>query len=148
MASSKHEGGATPESLKPSHFERLAKFRRGLRQFLSSSEVITQARGVTTQQYQAMLEIKANANSELSVGNLAEAMLMQHHGAVQLADRLQEAGLVVRRRSPTDARSVLLSLTPSGDALAKQLVADHLRELRKCEPLLASSLRQLRRIEE
>jgi DNA-binding MarR family transcriptional regulator len=134
--------------LKPSHFERLARFRRGLRQFLSSSEVIAQTHGVTTQQYQAMLEIKAHADGEVSVGDLAESMLMLHHSAVQLADRLQEAGLITRRRSPTDGRSVLLSLTPAGDTLVAELAADHLRELRKCEPLLARSLWQLRRVEE
>jgi DNA-binding MarR family transcriptional regulator len=136
------------EDLKPTHFERLAKFRRGMRQFLSSSEFIAQARGVTTQQYQAMLEIKAHPAGELSVGDLAEGMLMQHHSAVQLADRLQDAGLIERRRSPSDARSVLLTLTAEGDTVVTQLVAEHLLELRRCEPLLASSLRQLRRIEE
>jgi len=133
--------------LKPAHFERLARFRRGLRQFLSSSEIIAQTHGVTTQQYQAMLEIKAHADGEVSVGDLAEGMLMQHHSAVQLADRLQEAGLIARRRSPTDARSVLLSLTAVGEALVAELAAAHLQELRKCEPLLARSLWQLRRIE-
>jgi DNA-binding MarR family transcriptional regulator len=136
------------EDLKPSHFERLANFRRGMRQFLASSEVIARDRGVTTQQYQAMLEIKAKSGGEVSVGDLAEGMLMQHHSAVQLADRLQEAGLVTRRRAPTDARSVLLALTPKGNAVVSQLAAEHLRELRRCEPLLASSLKQLRRIED
>ncbi|HEY2481932.1 MAG TPA: MarR family transcriptional regulator [Caulobacteraceae bacterium] len=148
LPSSKRAPAIAAEDLKPSHFERLARFRRGMRQFLSSSEVIAQTRGVTTQQYQAMLEIKARPDGEVSVGDLAEGMLMQHHSAVQLADRLQDAGLVERQRSPTDARSVLLTLTPAGDALVTQLVAEHLRELRRCEPLLANSLRQLRRIEE
>jgi DNA-binding MarR family transcriptional regulator len=148
LASTKHDRGVTAETLKPWHFERLARFRRGMRQFLASSAVITEASGVTTQQYQAMLEIKAHADGQMSVGELAEGMLMQHHGAVQLADRLQEAGLIARQRSPADARSVLLTLTPVGEALVTQLVADHLRALRRCEPLLASSLRQLRRIEE
>ncbi|MGH7022670.1 MAG: MarR family winged helix-turn-helix transcriptional regulator [Caulobacteraceae bacterium] len=134
-------------TLRPLHFERLAGFRRGLRRFLASSEAITQVSGVTAQQYQALLEIKARAERSTTVGDLAEAMIMQHHSAVQLADRLQEAGLIARSRSPNDARSVLLGLTPEGDALVTRLVADHLGELRKCEPILAESLRQLRRIE-
>jgi DNA-binding MarR family transcriptional regulator len=125
---------------------RLATFRRGLRRFLASSEAITGASGVTSQQYQALLEISAAGAELISVGDLAQGLLIQPHGAVQLADRLQDAGLVERRRSAADARQVLLALTAKGEALLALLADDHLQALRRCEPLLAGVLSDLRKI--
>jgi DNA-binding MarR family transcriptional regulator len=42
---------------------------------------------------------------------LADQMLLQHHGAVQLVDRLCKAGLARRIHSAKDRRSVLVVLT-------------------------------------
>ena len=80
------------------------------------------------------------------IRELAEQMLLQHHGAVQLVDRLAAAGLVERRNSATDGRSVLVTLTGRGGVLLERLAAAHIKELLKQEPLLAESLRRLRQI--
>lgn len=130
-------------ALDPSLYEGLARFRHALRQFLAFSEVATEAEGVTAQQYQAMLVIKTQAEGAVMIGDLAEEMLLQHHGAVQLIDRLARAGLVERRRSEDDHRIVLANLTEEGAARLERLAAHHSRELLKYEPLLAESLRRL-----
>jgi DNA-binding MarR family transcriptional regulator len=78
------------------------------------------------------------------VKDLADQMLLQHHGAVQLIDRLVKAGLVERRRSPTDGRSVLVAMTAKGERLLGHLAATHIKKLLKQELLLAKSLKQLR----
>jgi DNA-binding MarR family transcriptional regulator len=80
------------------------------------------------------------------IKDLADEMLLQHHGAVQLIDRLVRAGLAERRHSPTDGRSVLVAMTAKGESLLEHLAATHIQELLKQEPLLAESLRQLRRM--
>ena len=58
-----------------------------------------------------------------------------------MVDRLVAGGLVQRSHSPTDGRSVLVSLTAKGAALLEHLAAQHVKELLKQEPLLAESLR-------
>jgi hypothetical protein len=45
----------------------LAGFRRGLRRFLAASEKISREAGVTSQQYQMLLAIKAAGSSELAM---------------------------------------------------------------------------------
>ncbi len=126
------------------HYRGLAGFRLALRRFLAASEAISKAGGVTQQQYQALLAIKTWPEAAMMIRDLADQLLLTHHAAVQLVNRLESAKLVERRRSPNDGRSVLLGLTPPGEALVDVLSAQHLNELLRQEPLLARSLRRLR----
>jgi DNA-binding MarR family transcriptional regulator len=125
----------------------LAGFRLALRQFVSASESISRAGGVTQQQYQALLAIRAWPDGPMHVGDLAGQLLLTHHAAVQLIDRLESAGLALRTPSPDDRRSVLLSLTPAGRERVEELAAQHLEQMQAQEPLLTESLRRLRRIQ-
>lgn len=127
-------------------FRGLAGFRRGMRQFLSASEKISRAAGVTPQQYQVLLAIKAADSSQLAMKDLAEELLLAPHAAVQLMDRLEKAGLAERRPSERDRRFVFVALTPSGDALINDLGERHLEEMLRQEPQLRSSLNRLRRM--
>jgi DNA-binding MarR family transcriptional regulator len=127
-------------------YEGLAGFRYALRRFLAFSEVVTSAAGITPQQYQALLVIKIAPGAAVMIKDLADQLLLQHHGAVQLIDRLVKAALAERRHSPTDGRSVLVAMTAKGEKLLEDLAATHVRELLKQEPLLAESLKQLRRM--
>jgi DNA-binding MarR family transcriptional regulator len=129
------------------YYESLAEFRLVLRRFLAFSEAETREAGVTSVQYQAMLAIKTYPGGTMMIRDLAEQMLLQHHGAVQLVDRLARAALVTRVPSPTDRRGVLVGLTPDGEALLERLAALHRRELLRHERLLADSLRRLREID-
>jgi DNA-binding MarR family transcriptional regulator len=131
-------------ALDASLYQGLAGFRFALRRFLAFSEAVTSAAGVTSQQYQALLVIKSSSDGAVMVKDLADQMLLQHHGAVQLVDRLVKADLVERRHSPADGRSVLVAMTAKGELLLEHLASAHIKELLKQEPLLAESLRQLR----
>lgn len=133
-------------SLDAERMEGLAGFRYALRRFLSASEQISRAAGVTQQQYQAMLAIRSKPEGAMSMKELAEQLLLTHHAAVQLVDRLGKAGLAERERSAEDRRSVRLKLTSHGDALVDQLAGQHLEEILRQEPLLSRSLRQLKKI--
>ena len=124
-------------------YQGLAGFRMALRQFLAVSEVISRAAGVTAQQYQALLAIGCGPEA-MTMKDLAEQLLLQPHAAVQLVDRLAKAGLVERSPSPTDGRSVLLTLTAAGERLLELLAEQHLREMLKQEPHLSKSLRRIR----
>ncbi|HEX3995891.1 MAG TPA: MarR family transcriptional regulator [Acetobacteraceae bacterium] len=128
-------------------YESLAGFRFALRRFLAFSEAATRAAGVTAWQYQAMLAIKTHPNGAIVIRELADQMLSQHHGAVQLVDRLCKAGLARRTYSVKDRRTVLVVLTAKGARLLGRLASAHKNELMRYETLLAESLTRLRNIE-
>jgi DNA-binding MarR family transcriptional regulator len=133
-------------TLDPDRYFPLASFRHAMRRFLAASETISREAGVTPQQYQAMLAIAAWPDNAMSVKDLSEELLLTHHAAVQLVDRLAKAGLAQRAPSSTDRRSVELSLTPSGANLLDHLANLHLAEMLRREPALSASLRRLRKL--
>jgi DNA-binding MarR family transcriptional regulator len=118
-----------------------------MRRFLSLSEAAVSEAGVTSQQYQALLVIKVAPSGQIMVRELADQMLIQHHGAVQLVDRLSTAGLVLREPSEEDRRSVLVGLTAQGEELVERLAKIHLKGMLANERLLVESLARLRRLE-
>jgi DNA-binding MarR family transcriptional regulator len=132
-----------------SDYEALAAFRHALRRFVVFSEGAAAAEGVPPQQHQALLAIKGHPSGEaISIGELAESLVIRHNTAVELSDRLDAAGLVTRRQSTEDRRRMLLSLTPKADAVLAQLSATHLDELRQITPLLIDLLRRFQPLDE
>lgn len=130
----------------PGPYLGLSEFRYALRRFLAASEEISRAGGVTQQQYQVMLAIKAGETGPMTIRDLAEQLLLTHHAAVQMVDRLARAGLVARTPSPSDRRVVLPRLTDKGETLLADLATRHLAELLRQEPLIRRSLDQLKRL--
>ena len=133
-------------SVDPSVYEDLAAFRLALRRFLAFSETVTAAAGVTAQQYQALLVVKTHLGGPIMIRDFADQMLLQPHGAVQMVDRLVAKGLAERSHSPTDGRSVLVSLTSKGSETLERLALLHVKALLEQKPLLAQSLKRLREI--
>lgn len=133
-------------ALSQSQFEGLAGFRLALRRFLAFSDVAARKAGVTSQQYQAMLVIRAHPDRRVLIKDLADQMQVRHNSAVQLVDRLVGAGMAERLADPADRRAVRVALTDQGESVLESLAAAHLPELLKHETLLADSLRRLRRI--
>ena len=121
--------GKTGETLETEQYQALARFRYALRAFLAFSERATRKSGITTQQYQALLAIKASPNEALLVGELAEQLLLKHNNTVQLVDRLSEAGLVRRNPSRNDRRAVIVTLTARGETKLAGLACVHFHEL-------------------
>jgi DNA-binding MarR family transcriptional regulator len=109
----------------------LADFRYEVRRYLNFSERAARARGVEPHQHQALLALKGlPAGAKATVGVLAERLQIQHHSAVELADRLVQRGFLRRTRSEADRREVLLHLTPSGETIVWELSLPHRAELR------------------
>ena len=132
------------EPLRDEDFAGLAGVRLGLRRFLAFSEAAVKSAGITSQQYQAMLAIKTRPNETMAIKDLAQQLLLTHHATVQLVDRLCKAELVVRAPSPSDRRSVLVSLTDHGEQVLDSLATQHLGEMLRQEPQLTDSLKRLR----
>ncbi|MNE63728.1 DNA-binding transcriptional repressor MarR [compost metagenome] len=90
-----------------------------------------------------MLVIRTAAGGQIRMRELSEQMLMRAHGAVQLVDRLANAGLVERKPSQTDKRSILIELTPDGRRLLQDLARIHVKGLLENQALLVESLGKL-----
>ncbi|MGH8288620.1 MAG: MarR family winged helix-turn-helix transcriptional regulator [Steroidobacteraceae bacterium] len=93
-------------------YRTLSEFRYLIRHFLEFSEMGAAKSGLTTRQHQALLMIKSFPRDDHpTVGEIAERLCIQHHSAVELADRMVKCGLILRGHDADDRRLVRLSLT-------------------------------------
>ena len=67
-----------------------------------------------------------------TIGYLAQRLRIQHHSAVELVDRLVEAGLIVARTRPRGPSAGPPRVTASAEQHLATLSASHLQELRRC----------------
>ncbi|HEX2363927.1 MAG TPA: helix-turn-helix domain-containing protein [Bradyrhizobium sp.] len=130
----------------PVDYETLARFRYGLRRFLAFSEAEANRSGLTAQQYQALMAIRGfSVRDPVSIGDLADYMLIRHHTAVELVDRMVKLKVISRSIDPSDGRRVLLQLTREGERRLRRLYSVHLQELRTLGPTLAKMLKLFQR---
>jgi DNA-binding MarR family transcriptional regulator len=112
-----------------------------IRCFLEFSEVAAVRAELTSRQHQALLMIKGAPEGILpTIGYLAERLRVQHHSAVELVDRLAEAGLITREPDAVDRRRVQLKLTRAAETRLGRLSASHLDELQRLRPALLQLL--------
>jgi DNA-binding MarR family transcriptional regulator len=128
------------KKLSDADYVHLAEFRYALRCFLEFSEIAAAGQGLTPQQHQALLVIRASPGETANISRLAERLRIRHNSAVELANRLESSGLVVRETSPEDRRSVVLKLTADGAARVEVLTEVHRNELRQLKPAIAGLL--------
>lgn len=132
------------KTLSSDDYAALAAFRHGIRRYLAFAEAGARSAGLTPQQHQALLAIKAHAApTGMFVGELAGQLLLKHHSVVELTGRLEAAGLVARSPDIEDRRRVLLSLTEAGERVLAALSTQNLEELRVVAPALGPLLRNL-----
>jgi DNA-binding MarR family transcriptional regulator len=68
--------------------------------------------GITYPQYLTLMALWQHGTG--TVSGLAQLLDLPAHAMTPLLQRLEHAGLIVRRRSPIDSRVVLVELTPNG----------------------------------
>lgn len=119
-------------------YRALHEFRYAIRRFLRFSEEAARAAGIEPQHHQILLAIRAGYAE--SVAMLAERMQLQHHSTVELIDRVEARGLAQRTRSEQDHRQVVISLTPAGEDVLRDLSLHHRDQLRSEGPDLIRAL--------
>ncbi|WP_372785313.1 MarR family winged helix-turn-helix transcriptional regulator [Phenylobacterium sp.] len=130
--------------LTPGDYDTLASFRYGVRRYLAFAEANARSVGLTSQQHQALLAIKARtATRPMSIGDLAAELLIKHHSTVELVGRLEKAGFTRRSVDVEDRRKVLVTLTRRGEKVLADLSVSNLRELRMIAPAFAGLLGQM-----
>jgi DNA-binding MarR family transcriptional regulator len=95
----------------------VAEFRAALRAFLRRTEKIARQSGLTPQRYLLLLMVKGavDGSEQSTVTDLAERLQLAQSTVTELVSRAEDAGLLERKPSPTDARVAYLRLTAEGE---------------------------------
>src|ERR671916_1997 len=113
-------------------YRRLLEFRTAIRKFLQYSKDQAAGVGLTPTQHQLLLAVRGHRGPQgPTIGEVAECLLIRHHSAVELVDRAEAAGLVVRRQDRGDHRVVRLALTRSGGGKLETISRANLAEIRR-----------------
>ena len=132
------------ETIENAQYQALAEFRYRIRQFLRGSDAAAEEAGLEPRQYQMLLAIRGLAPGQAAtIRTLAEQLFLRHHSAVELIDRLEAKGYVVRARNSQDRRQVLVSLLPRGKRLLEHVARLRLEELRSFGLTLVDALAAL-----
>lgn len=100
--------------------------------------------GLTAQQYNVLRLLRASMPDAVPTLSLVARLVSRAPDITRMLDRLEESGWIVRSRSSTDRRAVLVAITDSGIALLDRLTNPlkdcHAKQL---EHLSESELKQL-----
>jgi DNA-binding MarR family transcriptional regulator len=135
---------AISADLTSGQYRDLAEFRRQIRQFLFFSEATARENGIEAQQHQLLLAVHGLPDHvKPTIREIAERLFIQHHSAVELVNRLEKTGAIVRHPGPEDKREVWLRLTRTGRSMLRKLALAHRIELERSGPELARTLESI-----
>ncbi len=136
----------TPQLL-PDDYEALAAFRYAMRKFLTfSKRALASEAGLTAEQYEALLALKAFGGSTgLTLTDLSERLQVKPHSAVSLVDKLEASHFVRRQPAVLDRRQVFVRLTTQGARVLAQVALLHRHEMRLRSPEMIEALERLRK---
>lgn len=108
---------ATPQVSTPEPIENqvLVVLRRIIRSIDIHSRILVKQYGLTGPQLVVLQEI--SRHTEITPGRLAKAVSLSQATVTGILDRLKRRGLVTRRRSETDRRSVLVRSTTDANQM-------------------------------
>lgn len=113
----------------------LAAWRAFLEAHARVSEVLArelrEAEGLPLAWYDVLVQLSEADDHELRMQGLADAVLLSKSGLTRLVDRMEEAGLVERRRCPDDRRGTLARMTDAGYERLRETAPTHLRGVRE-----------------
>jgi DNA-binding MarR family transcriptional regulator len=119
----------------------LADFRFELRRFLHFSEIAATEEGLHPQQHQLLLQVAgAPEGAVVTIAYAAERLGLRHNSVVELVNRSEGEGLLVRVADAADQRRALLRLTRKGKQALTRLSEDHAREIQELAPRLVRTL--------
>ncbi len=123
----------------------LADFRFALRQFLHFSECAALAAGLQPQQHQLLLQVAgAPEGTAVTIAYAAERLGLKHNSTVELVNRSEREGLLLRVVDTSDRRRAILRVTRKGNQVLGRLSSDHARELNELAPRLSEALKRVR----
>jgi DNA-binding MarR family transcriptional regulator len=91
---------------------------------LAQLDDILRPHGLTFARYEALVLLTFSRAGSLPLGKMGERLQVHPTSITSIIDRLESAGLVVRRRHPEDGRAVLAEITDAGRAVVEVATAD------------------------
>jgi DNA-binding MarR family transcriptional regulator len=127
----------------------LAEFRFELRRFLHFSERAATEEGLHPQQHQLLLQVAGAAEGAVvTIAYAAERLGLRHNSVVELVNRSEGEGLLLRVADPEDQRRALLRVTRKGKQALGRLSEDHAREIQELAPRLLRTLEDICALEQ
>jgi DNA-binding MarR family transcriptional regulator len=87
---------------------------------LSQLDEILRPHGLTFARYEALVLLTFSSRGSLPLGKMGERLQVHPTSVTSIVDRLEAAGLVVRKPHPEDGRAVLAEITPAGRTLVEE----------------------------
>lgn len=97
---------------------------RGQQIVLARLDELLRPHGLTFARYEALVLLTFSRAGALPLGKMGERLQVHATSVTSIVDRLEAAGLVVRRRHPEDGRAVLAEITDAGRELVERATAD------------------------
>jgi DNA-binding MarR family transcriptional regulator len=92
---------------------------------LRSAETLFEPHGITVGEFDVLAALRrGGAGTVLTPTTLARVAMISPAGMTNRLNRLEAAGLIVRRPDPDDRRGSLVELTPNGRGIADRAVED------------------------
>jgi DNA-binding MarR family transcriptional regulator len=90
---------------------------------LARLDALLKPHGLTFARYEALVLLTFSSRGSLPLGKMGERLQVHPTSVTSIVDRLEAAGLVVRRAHPQDGRAVLAEITPAGRDLVEAATA-------------------------
>ncbi len=91
---------------------------------LAELDELLRPHGLTFARYEALVLLTFSRRGSLPLGKMGERLQVHPTSVTSIVDRLEQAGLVVRRAHPTDGRATLAEITESGRERVEHATAD------------------------
>lgn len=131
----------TPDRFTDADYQARRDFRHALRLFLATTEQAAKEEGLTPAHHQLLLAIRGHHGDAPGITEVADTLQVKLHSATELVDRAIAKDLVARSHDdPDDARRVVLSLTPSGQAKLDAVMRRQSDELRRFRDQVVAAL--------
>ncbi|MBA3726181.1 MAG: MarR family transcriptional regulator [Armatimonadetes bacterium] len=81
--------------------------------------------------YRVLVELAAEPQGSLRMWELADRVALTRSGITRLADRITDAGLLVRQQSRQDRRAIFAVITPEGRTAVDRTLPTYAESIRK-----------------
>jgi DNA-binding MarR family transcriptional regulator len=108
----------------PAAMSATTSIMRAQQLILACVEDVLRPFDLTFARYEALVLLTFSSRGSLPLGKMGERLQVHPTSVTSIVDRLEAAGLVVRRPHPEDGRAVLAEITTDGRALVEKATAD------------------------
>ncbi len=110
---------------------------------LGQLDTLLRRHGLSFARYEALVLLTFSRAGSLPLGKMGERLQVHPTSISSIIDRLEAAGLVVRRPHPDDGRAVLAEITEQGRSVVEAATADLVEARFAIADMSAEELREL-----